>query len=200
MGKGGYRYGAGRPASRPRAESYRALDIRRMAKAGCIKPHRGFSWQWSNQDGEKVASVDCKVSSEGNALTVAYNWKRPYETGWQASEKRITLNVTPCHYGGQRLWFLCPFCNRRAALLHIMGASLRCPRCARISYASQRGDALDRAWLKQQKAEARLIDGWQRPKRMRRTTWARLTEIITHCERIRDQSIDDALARWGNLL
>lgn len=80
------------------------------------------------------------------------------------------------------------------------GRLVTLPRCARVSYASQRGDAVDRTWIKQQKAEARLIDGWQRPKRMRQTTWKRLMGIILDCEQQRDEAIERMLAQYGETL
>ena len=69
-----------------------------------------------------------------------------------------------------------------------------------MSYASQRGDAMDRAWIKQHKLEAKLIDGWQKPKRMRWKTFERLQEKITECEIKKDNALMVAMARLGMVL
>lgn len=99
MGKGGSRYGAGRPASRPQAESYRRLDIRRMAKTGQIKSGHYFGWYWRNEAGETMANVSCKVSdyveAENAFLTVSYRWHYGGAKEWQSVEKHIPLTTTP---------------------------------------------------------------------------------------------------------
>ena len=197
MGTGGSRYGAGRPAYRPAAGSYRSLDIRKMVRTGCIKPHHWFGWQWSNEAGEKVASVSCAVNEYANQLTVSYGWWRYDESEREEVRLPIWLTSTPCNYGGVRWWYRCPCCQRRAAVLFIMGGALRCATCGRVSYASQRGDAMDRAWIKQRKLEAKLIGGWQKPKRMRWKTLERLQAGINECERRKDIALMIAMARMG---
>lgn len=168
-----------------------------MVKAGCIKPHNWFGWQWKNDDGEEVASVSCKVNYEANGLTVTYRWKNSYETEWQPVDRHVWLTSTACNYGGARWWFRCPCCQRRAAVLYIMGGALRCTRCGRLSYSSQRGDAMDRTWIKQSKLEARLLKNWQKPKRMRQKTFERLRDKIFECEMQRDDALTVAMARLG---
>jgi len=119
MGTGGSRYGAGRPAHRPAAGSYRKLDIRRMVKAGCIKPHNWFGWQWKNDEGEEVASVSCKVNYEANGLTVTYRWKNSYETEWQPVDRHVWLTSTVCNYGGVLpAPCCCAVCHGRGATLY----------------------------------------------------------------------------------
>lgn len=198
MGTGGSRYGAGRPAYRPAAGSYRRLDIRKMVRTNCIKPRNWFGWTWTNEDGEQVASVGCAVNETASQLTVSYGWRR-YDEREEVSLP-VRLNTTPCNYGGVRWWFLCPCCNRRVAVLFIMGVMLRCVKCGRVSYASQRVDATSRAWTKQAKLEAKLIDGWEKPKRMRWKTYARLQAGIDECEMQKDVGLFKAMARMGIVL
>lgn len=197
MGTGGTRWGAGRPAYRRAAESYRKLDIRRMVKTGCIKSRNWFGWQWRNDAGEQVATVNCQVNPEADGLTVSYRWKNSYDTEWQPVDRHVWLDSTPCNYGGARWWFRCPCCHRRAAVLYIMGGALRCIKCGRVSYASQRGDEIDRTWIKQRKIEAKLVDGWHKPKRMRWKTYERLQDTIIDCERKKDDALVAAMARMG---
>jgi hypothetical protein len=196
MGKGGSRWGAGRPAYRPAAGNYRSLDIRKMVRNDCVKPRNYFGWQWTNEAGEKVASVSCAVNEHASQLTVSYSWWRHDESERQEVKRHIWLISTPCNYGGVRWWFSCPCCQRRAAVLYIMGGALRCARCGRVSYASQRGDVVDRAWIKQRKLEARLINGWDKPKRMRWETLHRLQAGI-ECERRKDTALISMMARLG---
>ena len=78
-----------------------------------------------------------------------------------------------------------------------MGGVLRCATCGRVSYASQRGDAMDRAWIKQRKIEVKLIDGWEKHKRMRWKTLERLQAEINECERQKEIALMMAMARMG---
>lgn len=189
MGTGGSRYGAGRPGYRPTVESYRRLDIRKILKAGCIKSLNRFGWQWLNDAGEQVASVMCRVDGEAHGLTVTYSWKNSQEVTWQPVDMHIYLTSTLCNYGGKRWWFKCPCCPRRAAVLYIMSGLLRCAKCGRLSYASQRGNVTDRAWIRQRKLEAKLREYGQKPKRMRWGTFTRLREKISECERLKDNAL-----------
>lgn len=170
-----------------------------MVKANCIRPHHWFGWTWRNDAGEQVASVSCAVNETASQLTVSYGWWQYDESEREEVKRTIWLTSTPCNYGGVRLWFNCPCCHRRAAVLFIMGGAIRCATCGRVSYASQRGDAMDRAWIKQRKLEARLIDGWQKPKRMRWKTFERLQAGIIECERQKDDALIMAMVRLGVL-
>ena len=58
-------------------------------------------------------------------------------------------------------------------------------------------DAMGRAWIRQRKLEAKLIDGWQKPKRMRWKTFERLQAGIDECERQKDIALMIVMARMG---
>lgn len=199
MGTGGSRYGAGRPAYRPAAESYRRLDIRKMVRTSCIKPSNWFGWEWTNSDGEQVASVACAVNEHVSQLTVSYRWRRYGQDEREDVSLPVRLTTTRCNYGGVRWWFACPCCHRRVAVLFIMGSALRCIKCGRVSYVSQRVDAITRVWRKQEKLEAKLIDGWEKPKRMRWKTLERLQAGINECEEQKDRALMAAMVRMGYL-
>ena len=85
-------------------------------------------------------------------------------------------------------------------MLYIMGEAMRCTTCGRISYAAQRGNSTDRAWIRQRKLEAKLIDGWEKPKRMRWKTLEHLQAGINECERKKDIALIMAMARMGYAL
>lgn len=56
---------------------------------------------------------------------------------------------------------------------------------------------MDRAWIRQSKLEAKLLKGWQKPKRMRQKTFERLREKIIECEMLKDHALMVAAARLG---
>jgi hypothetical protein len=48
----------------------------------------------------------------------------------------VYLDWSHCHLGGQRVWFRCPVCNRRVALIYRAGL-FACRHCLNLAYASQ---------------------------------------------------------------
>ena len=85
-------------------------------------------------------------------------------------------------FGGERLWFACPGCGRRCAVLY--GARrFRCRLCIGVPYGSQREAPHERLLRRVQGLRARLggdeyaslaMPFPPRPKRMRRATYRRL--------------------------
>jgi Zn-finger protein len=61
-------------------------------------------------------------------------------------QDRFKTTSTPCHLGGSRPWFLCPSCNRRAAIVYRpAGRQWGCVKCWNIHYDSQRDSGIKRA-------------------------------------------------------
>lgn len=50
----------------------------------------------------------------------------------------VSFQTTRCQYGGQRLWFECPSCQGRAAVLYQGSGDFRCRKCLNLGYASQK--------------------------------------------------------------
>lgn len=118
----------------------------------------------------------------------AYPWTR----GLKASRWRVevkfkhdrwqTLPVvwTHCHFGGERPWFLCPFCSNRFRKLYNAGSFCACRACCNLRYASQRRGARSRRYLQALKLRLKL-DGIasltepfpERPRGMHRKTYER---------------------------
>jgi hypothetical protein len=207
MGKGGYRYGAGRPGWRGKCESRLALDIRDLARAGYIKPNTWVcgtrQWTWSHS-GEKSGEV--RIEAMYDRLRLIYTWT-PYGHEPQSFDYPVSILRTPCRYGGTRPWFRCPRCySRRAVLYGTAGdGKFGCRGCMQLGYASEAEDALGRAWRKQRKLAARLRaeDDTDihppRPKGMHQRTYRRVLERILACEMWRDEQLYRFMQRHGLL-
>ena len=187
MPRGGWRWGAGRPASKLREDHARSVDVRRWQRDGLLRPG-GFGWQWTDPTtGEERASIGVQVG--GAFLRLQYN------ADGRAVDERVALETTACHFGGSRHWFRCPGCLRRCALLYLRGGRFRCRLCQRIAYRSQSVDLTGRAWIKQAKAEAKLGGSWSRPRGMHRRTHERLLQTIHACEDMREEALAVIFAR-----
>ena len=88
-----------------------AVDVRDWQRRELLVPGRHFSWAWS-ADGEVKDSIQVRV--EHDRVTLVYKQRRPGDD-WRSVEETITLTSTPCHFGGRRVWFVCPRCHDRAA-------------------------------------------------------------------------------------
>jgi len=88
---------------------------------------------------------------------------------------RIYFDRTPCNYGGERVWFMCPNCDRRCAVLY--GNDFVCRGCIGIRYyTSQIEDDIARAKRKFEKFKAKAFGNaipYIRPARQHRRTHAK---------------------------
>lgn len=137
---------------RPHIESARCLDVRRMFKLGALVTNRETrgSWQWTNGDGEKVASVNYHATLTDTAGVLVLDYThRDRDTGErQPVTCRIALDTVPCTYGGRRWFARCPYSQRCAVKLYKWpGIAMFCHREAikpRPTYASQRVSGAER--------------------------------------------------------
>jgi hypothetical protein len=197
MGKGGSRYGAGRPGWKRKAEASLALDIRQLARKGRLTPGSWFSWSWTyTNTGENAGSAGVRVTDNPERVILSYQWT-PYGGDPQSVECALQIDRTVCNYGGSRPWFLCPACWRRCAVVYFGRGRYACRHCNHVAYYSQSEDLMGRAWRKQHKLEAKLNDGWHRPKGMHWKTYERLRDGIIECEWQKDCALVVAMARMG---
>jgi hypothetical protein len=136
-------------------ERHFCLDIRAWQHRKFLRPDLGFSWGWWTHKGSHVAAVHVQVQEAQVVLTYVL---RPGGEGERAIEAPVALTWTPCHYGGQRPWFICPGegCQRRVAILYGAGRDFLCRHCYDLVYDSQRQDRPTRLIAKAQQIRRRL--------------------------------------------
>lgn len=141
------------------------LDVREIAREGFLRPGYSFPWRLS---GDAVIHID-----------VAFD-ERIYirQNGFV---RTICTQQSKCHFGGSRLWWICPGCGKRCAVLHGASKDFGCRGCHRLTYASQKERAPDRALRRANRTRRTL--GWTpgvmhgigpKPLGMRWTTFAQL--------------------------
>lgn len=146
-----WRYG-----SKSSTDDYRAVDVRRWARVGMLRPGYWGGWQWT-RNGEVVASI--RMRAEEDRVIFIYRHRSGGEE-WKDEEYPVRIVRTPCNLGGTRPWFICPAlgCGRRVAILY-GGGIFACRHCYQFAYASARDDAGDRATRRADRIRARL--GWE---------------------------------------
>lgn len=187
MSRGGYRSGAGRPGWEALAGQCLSLDVRRLHRTDALRVGRDVHLQWEKRGAVRRA-VDVRFTVVSTGLTLRVND--------ESGEQFIPLERTRCNFGGTRVWFGCPHCGGRVALLYMRSGRFACRRCQRVSYGSQLGYATEGAWSKQRKAEAQLGSNGERPKGMHVATYARLWSTIIDCEAARSDDLLKILERW----
>ena len=184
MSSGGWRYGAGRPGEKAKAEACCRLDVRLLRRAGLLEAGSTGFWAWSAYvDGAELI---------GTLAEPPQLWVQ-YAILGRRCDQRIELEYTACTYGGTRPWFSCPCCRQRAAVLYLRNPAFACRRCSRVAYESQSQNEIARSWAKQRKAESRLAAGGIKPRGMHGTTYAFLRHVIEQCEHAREE----ALMSWA---
>lgn len=174
-------YGSGRRGGKITVGQMTALDVRKLKRAGCLKP--GFCGQSTWSRGETVIATICfrvEIDASG-VMHVRLLYKtRDRNEAWQDMDYRVNLDWTPCHYGGSQAWFRCPSCHRRVATIY-GGKVFACRHCHRLAYDSQNERPDDREGRQVDKLRDRLK--WQpgllhgkewKPKWMRWRTYYRL--------------------------
>jgi len=160
-------------------QDYLQLDVRRLQREGLLTPGMNIDLQWSRG---VVPKGLIKVRVETGQVVLIY---RHHAGGheWNANAIPVQLTWSPCTFGGQRAWFVCPThgCGRRVAILY--GAKVfTCRHCHRLAYPCQKEVRDDRLIRRGNKIRDRLE--WDRgilngegskPKGMHWRTFARLT-------------------------
>lgn len=188
MGTGGVRWGAGRPAYKGKAEACLSLDVRDLARRSLLHSGLSGNWTWSNsRTGECTGSISYSIEEGAAVLT--------YAIDGEPKRQRVPILRTGCNYGGTRPWFTCPHCCAGVAMIYMRRGGFYCRKCAQIAYYSQSEDDIDRSWQKQRKAEAKLGEGWARPKGMHCKTHQRLLETIRRCGEMRNRAIEQFMMR-----
>ncbi len=143
----------GRYSTRDTTSSYRQLDIRDLNRKGFSRPCGWVSLHWS-RNGEAFGSI--RISAEFDRVVLSYRHQR-YGEDWKSEEYPVFLDRTPCNYGGERVWFLCPArgCSRRVAVLYC-GSIFACRHCHQLAYESQREAAHSRALSRAQAIRIKL--------------------------------------------
>lgn len=162
-----------RPRWRPKCEQFLRLDIRALARKGLLSPGSSAYLPLTSHDAGQSATV--RIVAEEDCIRVLYAWTS--RGGKSASTCcHIQLERTSCHYGGARLWFRCPRCDSRRAILFGLAPyrSFGCWGCMDVVYASQDARKMCRLWRRQAKLEGLLVGGYRRPRGMH---WRTLNHI-----------------------
>ena len=113
-----------------------------------IAPSLGWcsgTMTWTSGWSETKSSIgfQTSITNEEKYLRVYYTQTDNHTGEKKDFDYRIPITTTPCRYGGERYWFICPlstngrYCGRRVGTLYKAGNYFGCRHCHRITYASR---------------------------------------------------------------
>jgi hypothetical protein len=194
-------YGSGqRSGARDTTSAYRQVDVRFLQSKGALRAGTE-SEIWWNKDTPRSASV--RLRAESNRIILDYRQRRPGHE-WKDEKYAVSVEWTPCNFGGFRAWFRCPAvrCGRRVRILY-GGTIFACRHCHGLAYQSQHESPGDRASSRCHAIRERL-GGWgtffdplpPRPKGMHSRTFRRLQ---LQYARSRHASVMEFAGKFGML-
>lgn len=128
--------------SRLTVEQCLSLIVELFRRAGTLSSPAGTTGTltWTNSmTGAELGRIEYALQENENGLAI-----RICSAAKLIEELTIPLTTTPCHFGGKRFWFRCPFvsdgksCGRRVGRLYLPpGARVfGCRHCHNLTYQS----------------------------------------------------------------
>lgn len=130
-GYGSSRWGV--TVTRVSTENLLRLDVRVLAREGCLQPGMSATVAW-----DSGTSITTEVMGERSNVVVLRYLVRSGNRSRLSMQEDISLMRTPCTFGGTRIWFVCPGCSTRPAVLYALAGYFRCRTCHQLAYPSTR--------------------------------------------------------------
>jgi len=104
-----------------------------------------ITWTRSGMWGENKSSVGISVvlDDDDKYLKINYTQTDNYTEEKKDFDYKISLTTTPCNYGGERYWFICPwykdgvYCGNRVGTIYKGGDYFACRHCYELTYSSR---------------------------------------------------------------
>ncbi len=151
----------GRVITRQETDPLPRLDVRWLRTVGALQPHAVTQPLWTAR-GVTTATLEIVMSADGYTLTLAYQ-TRGLGGAWTKVEEAVALEATPCTYGGERMWFQCPGCGSRRAVLFALWGAFRCRICHDLAYSSAREDPYERSLRRCAELRRRISGAFGQP-------------------------------------
>ena len=147
-------------------EFSKVFSVFELNRVGAFRRNLGVltTMSWKNRIGQDRGSIGYKVRADLSAVELFYS----VSGSWAGPEPEdihivVPLDTTPCHFGGERFWFICPLttngsaCRRRVAKLYLPpGAKyFGCRHCYDLSYRSKQVARRPFFWMFESKKRRR---------------------------------------------
>ena len=137
------------------------LDIKFLKQRGYLTPGASGILRWSIRSAD-VSSISVHTTSAHLRLTsVKHKVGQPQVN----QEQQIQFTSTPCHFGRERFWLVCPKCHKRVGILALSRGKFLCRHCVALSYASRNESEYQRLASKISELRGNMYDHTGRRKK-----------------------------------
>lgn len=177
-------------------ESWPALDILALRRAGLLEPGRSCLLRWRVAETVRgMAAVRCETE---HWLMVRFRVDE------EDRDQPVRVTWTSCRLGGRRPWFVCPGCERRTVKLYDGRRVFACNRCLKLAHRSRQSSHWVRSTERSMKLRRRLgcdkgalivpAHSIPKPKGMH---WRTYSKLIHRLERLDARALADSIACLG---
>lgn len=132
------------PEKKRTVEEVRHISTAFLKEHDCFCELKSGSLEWTNRQGQNMGSIGFTVRVHQSEGEIRFQYSRTHAQPGQRDnlEYPVRLTATPCNYGGQRWWFVCPLvrdgvpCNGRVGKLYHGDKYFGCRRCYNLTYKS----------------------------------------------------------------
>ena len=108
------------------AEESCDITIFKLKKWGMLAESTNRLVEWfSKNTGKKTASVVLVTEMTDEPFMVLIYTRTDRYGNETKHDQVVQLTTTPCNYGGERYWFLCPLCYGRVGALYLRRGDVR---------------------------------------------------------------------------
>ena len=175
-------FGSGRTGEKILTSQMSELNVQTLYRYGLVEILRRSPTDKQLESRDESGKVHIRVSAQQMFIHYFY-------MGYNGNRHPIRIVIkfvwTSCYFGDRRLWFLCPKCRRRVAILYGGGKHFYCRICRKLAYPSENESEPNRMLRKANKIKKRLKcePGVQnkimfKPKGMHQKTFDRLRRQV----------------------
>ena len=187
--------GSGRTGEKTLTSQMTELDVRFLHRNGFNKKVARLTSNQQLESKDESGKVHIRVNAQQMSIDYFY---MKYSGERHPICNIIKFDWTSCHFGGHRLWFLCPKCGRRVGILY-SGKHYYCRICRNLAYPSENEPKPNRMFRKANKIRRRLNSQpgvqnkiWSKPKGMHQKTFDRLFQQV---RRLENEGVKQLLAK-----
>ena len=130
---------------KPVTEHQYFLDLRWLKREGYLQNNKSGKINWNDSKPVYFTVMQSQITLEYSS------WLFGFDRGGVTLHQNILFDYTPCHFGGNRTWFLCPACGNRCLVLYGLNKIFLCRKCQGLTYACQGENKYKRTWRKIEK-------------------------------------------------
>jgi hypothetical protein len=135
----------GRIMGKEEADYLKKIEMWWLKENGFLIGYKSSSIVWSNRFADRKDSIGITVSTMDHDRYVRLCYTTTSYDGDKTDfDYKIRLTTTPCYFGGERYWFVCPlstddrYCGRRVGVLYKGGNYFGCRHCYDLTYMSKK--------------------------------------------------------------